>query len=42
MRYEEQKHFYKTKGFYVACFLGLFAILTVVGIALSLVGLFVA
>lgn len=36
MRYEEQKHFYKTKGFYVACFLGLFAILTVVGVQKNL------
>lgn len=32
MNLEEKKHFYKSKGFYISCFLGLFAILSVVGI----------
>lgn len=32
MNLEEKKHFYKSKGFYISCFLGLFAILSVVAI----------
>lgn len=36
MRYEEEKKFYKSKGFYIACFLGLFAILTIVGVQKNL------
>lgn len=30
MQYEEKKHFYQVKGFYISCFLGLFAILCVI------------
>lgn len=36
MRYEEEKKFYKSKSFYIACFLGLFAILTIVGVQKNL------
>lgn len=32
MQYEEKKHFYQAKGFYISCFLGLFAILCVVAV----------
>lgn len=32
MQYEEKKHFYQSKGFYISCFLGLFAILCVVAV----------
>lgn len=38
MRYEEEKKFYKSKGFYIACFLGLFAVLTIVGVQKNLRG----
>ncbi len=36
MRYEEEKKFYKSKGFYIACFLGAFAIVTIVGVQKNL------
>lgn len=32
MKFDEKKRFYKSKGFYISCFLGLFAILSVVGV----------
>lgn len=32
MQYEDKKHFYQAKGFYISCFLGLFAILCVVAV----------
>lgn len=32
MQYEEKKHFYQAKGFYISCFLGLFAILCAVAV----------
>lgn len=36
MRYEEEKKFYKSKSFYIACFLGLFAVLTIFGVQKNL------
>lgn len=36
MRYEEEKKFYKSKSFYIACFLGLFAVLTILGVQKNL------
>ena len=30
MKFDEKKRFYKSKGFYISCFLGLFAVLSVV------------
>lgn len=38
MNFDEKKRFYKTKGFYVSCFLGLFALLSIVGIQKSIEG----
>ena len=32
MQYEDKKHFYHAKGFYISCFLGLFAILCVIAV----------
>ena len=36
MNFDDKKQFYKTKGFYVCCFLGLFALLAIVGIQKSM------
>lgn len=32
MKFDEKKRFYKSKGFYISCFLGLFAVLSVVAV----------